>query len=598
MSDLQTLLNTLKSKASTVGQAKLVLKIKKGAWHLGCFLYRVTYKKLQKKLKTYPWYNQLEEASRYNTKTTTFVSSFFISLLSLAFPLSLMQVYDRIIPNQTFSTLIFLFAGVSIAIILEAVLQILRSYINLWSDTKYEFEMSKKALNNLMHLPLYEYEKTDMGTRIKQFAILDYLRGFYNSQLFVSICEIPFLIIFLIVIAYISGWLVLVPLALSLGLLLVSLMFVKKWQDFLNKKLMQESREGDFYVNVLNNIHSTKSLGIENLLIRRYERLQDTSDKINFDSSVQQGDLNTLKAIVSQANMVMMGSVGALVVMSGQIPVGSLIACILLSSRFMMPLVRLVSSFSKWKMINIIRAQLDIVLKASVSVNEQPIELTGSVALKNIGYSYKTKEGLVWLLKDLNLEVPPLTTVAIVGGMQEQQDILLNILGAITKPTIGDYFIDGKNVAKYHNFELRSKVAYLSKVGILFHGSIMSNLSAFNEEYVSLAREYSKKLGLDKIISRLPSGYDTLVGDKAVEALPGGIISMIFVIRALVNKPMVILFDEFNMNLDIASTKKLIALLTDLKNTATIIMLSKTNQTTGFSDVVYEINDMQLTKRA
>ena len=160
-------------------------------------LYKSVYLQSQKIVKTieqYEWVQQLNEASTRDVIKITLLSSFFINILALAFPLALMQVYDRVIPNQTYSTLVTLCVGVVIAISLETVLRIARSYINLWADAKYEYQLSTKAFNNLLHVPLYVYENTDIGTRIKQFSVLDQMRGFYNNQLLASICDIPFLI--------------------------------------------------------------------------------------------------------------------------------------------------------------------------------------------------------------------------------------------------------------------------------------------------------------------------------------------------------------------------------------------------------------------
>lgn len=552
------------------------------------------YQDFFRNLKRYVWFRQLDEASQYHVRLTTFVSCFFINLLSLAFPLSLMQVYDRIIPNRSYSTLIFLFIGVGVAVLLEMLLKMSRSYINLWGDTKYEYELSNKALKNLMHVPLYIYEKTNVGTRIKQFAILDQMRGFYNNQLLTSVCDVPFLLIFIFVIAYIGKWLVIVPIILSAALLFLSFNYIDKWRVFLSTKLMQESKESDFLVNVLGGIHTAKLLGIESLLMRRYERIQDTCDQVNFDSAVQQGDLATLKSSVSQINIVLMGGLGAFSVMAGNIAVGSLIACILISGRFMQPLVKLVSAFSRWKMINIIRNQLDDVLKMPISESEESLDLDGKLSLKKISYYFKDENHTHCLLKDLYLDINPLNVISIIGGTQEQKEILLNILATITRPTSGEYLIDDKNIDQFKNFNLRSQIAYISKAGNLFYGTIMDNLSAFDDELISDAKQFSIKLGLDSIISKLPSGYDTMVGDRTVEALPGGVVNLILIIRALVNRPRIILFDEPNVHLDIKSTENFVELLQTLKRNATIIIISKTKETFDFSDVVYEIKEMKL----
>ncbi len=547
-----------------------------------------------KQIQQYEWYKQLYEASTYDVRKITLLTGFFINILALAYPLSLMQVYDRVIPNQAMSTLVVLMIGVTIAIILEMILRIARSYINLWSDAKYEYELSKKAFSNLLHVPLYVYENTDIGTRIKQFAVLDQMRGFYNNQLLVAICDMPFLIVFLLVIFYIAGWLVLVPLFLTVLLVHLSFKHIDEWQSALEEKLTHESRESDFLVNVLSSIHTAKSLGMENLLIRRYERMQNTAVSINYESTVQTGDLATVKSVASQGSTILMASLGAISVMHGNIAVGSLIACILISGRYMMPLVRGLAVFSRWKMINIIRSQLDIILNLPVEKEMDTAEIKGNIQLNNIGYLSKSDGESYWVFKDINLEIPPCTVVSIIGDSKADTEKLLNVLAAITRPTTGEYLIDGKNVDQFQNYQLRTKITYLSKAGTLFQGSIMDNLCAFNQTLIPVADRFAKRLGLDQVVSRLPSGYDTLVGDKAVETLPVSVINLIYIIRALVNKPKIILFDEADMDLDSQLTQKLIELLKILKEIATIIILPKSGDAIYFSDIVYELKNKEL----
>ena len=556
--------------------------------------YQMAYAKIQQ----YEWYKPLYEASTYEVRKITLWTGFFINILALAYPLALMQVYDRIIPNQSYSTLVVLTTGVSIAIILEMILRIARSYINLWCDAKYEYKLSKKAFSNLLHVPLYVYENTDIGTRIKQFAVLDQMRGFYNNQLLVAICDMPFLIIFLLVILYIGGWLVIVPIFLTGILVRLSFSHVDEWQDALEKKLAYESRESDFLVNVLSSIHTAKSLGMENLLIRRYERMQNTADEINFESTVQSADLVTVKSVASQGSTIFMAALGALSVMHGNIAVGSLIACILISGRYMMPLVRGLAIFGRWKMINIIRHQLDIILTLPVEKKLDSAEIKGEIQLRNVGYLSKSDDQSHWVFRDVNLEIQPRTVITIVGESKADVEKLLNILAAVARPTTGEYFIDGKNVDLYQNYQLRTKIAYLSKMGALFHGSIMDNLSAFNQKLIPVASRFAKELGLEQVVSKLPHGYDTMVGDKTVDTLPSSVINLIYIIRALVNKPKIILFDEADMDLDVRSTEKLIKLLKILNEIATIIILPKNGEAIHFSDVVYELKNKELKRVA
>jgi ABC-type multidrug transport system fused ATPase/permease subunit len=260
----------------------------------------------------------------------------------------------------------------------------------------------------------------------------------------------------------------------------------------------------------------------------------------------------------------------------------------------MIPLVRGLAIFSRWKMINIIRGQLDIILNLPVEKEIDLAEIKGDIQLRDIGYLSKSDSFSYWVFKNINLDIPPCSVVTIVSDSKADAEKLLNILAAIIRPTTGEYLIDGKNVDAYQNYQLRTKITYLSKAGTLFQGSIMDNLSSFNQTLIPVAMRFSNMLGLDPVIAKLPAGYDTLVGDKAVETLPVSVINLIYIIRALVNKPKIILLDEADMDLDAKLTEKLIELLKILKEIATIVILPKNGDVIHFSDVVYELKNKEL----
>lgn len=542
------------------------------------------------------WAKQLIDASQHGGRLPTLISTFFVNLLGLAFPLMLMQTYDRVIPNRTYSTLAILAVGVIFALLIESTLRIARTYVDLWSDTKYEYQLGRTAFDKIINAPLYVFEATDVGTRLKQFSVLDQIRGFYNTQLLIAIYDIPFLIIFFLVIFYIGGFLCFIPFLVALGVAYLSLRFIKRWKHLLEEKITHESKESDFIINVLTGIHTVKSLGMENLMIRRYERLQDTGIPITYQSNVQSEELSILKNISNQLVTILMTTAGSVYVINGAMGIGGLAACILLVGRIMQPLNRILTAYNRWSMLSIVRTQLDSILQLPVEDKSKVsgfTELKGEIDFKNLSFYFGDKS-TYWILHNITLNIPPRTMVAIVGQKQSDKTALLNILATIVKPTTGEYLLDGNDVDQYQTYELREQIAYLGKSGKLFCGTMMENLSAFHEEYIPTAHRFAEMLGLNKIISKLPAGFDTMVGDKAVEALPGGVINLIFIVRALVSKPKIVLFDEANINLDTFFTKKIIELLTALREIATIIILSNTPGTIALADVVYCLKEGQL----
>ena len=149
---------------------------------------------------------------------------------------------------------------------------------------------------------------------------------------------------------------------------------------------------------------------------------------------------------------------------------------------------------------------------------------------------------------------------------------------------------------EYNTPFLHRKITYLNRVGKLFRGTIMDNLSAFDEQLIPVARRLVDRLGLNAILSKLPSGYDTYVGEKAVEALPGGVLNLIFIIRALVGKPKIIIYDEANINLDTQYTQNMLDLLEHLKDQATVIVFVNKKTTLPLMDCNFELTATSLTR--
>lgn len=550
------------------------------------------------KLKQHPWVCNLLDASIHDTRGPTWVSTCFANILALVFPLALMQVYDRIVPNRSVSTLVFISIGVVMTFAVEATLRIIRAQINLWADTKYEFDLAKTAFDKVMNAPMYVAEKTDVGMRLKQFTILDQLKGFYNTQLLTSLYEIPFLLIFLAVIAYLGGWLFLVPLLVTGCTAYFTWRFSMGRKNLLNEKIAFEAKESDFIINVLTSIHTAKSIGMEELLTRRHEKLQESGTTINYLTSIHEGDLGIIKTISSQGITVLTTTFGSMLVVHGNLAIGGLAACILLSGRVMQPFDRILSALNRLSMINIVRKKLDPIfeLPAEDDSKKGSLEVTsGEIELKNIFFHYgKEEESKCNILENINLKIEANKLTGIVGDDQSQKTALLNILALITKPSSGEYRIDNNKIDNYDTNELHKKIAYLNRVGKLFRGSIMDNLSAFDESLIPNARRLVDRLGLNAILSKLPNGYDTYVGEKAVEALPGGVMNLIFIIRALVSKPKIILYDEVNINLDTHYTKKMIDLLVYLKELSNVIVFVHKQSTLELMDVVYKLNDKNI----
>ena len=142
------------------------------------------------------------------------LASVFINLLALAMPLTLLQVYDRIIPNSAEGTLILLIVGVGSALILEACLRQGRSYVSGWVGARFEHLAGVAAVERLLNVSIVDYERQGSGVHLERFNSLGPLKEFYAGQAILALCDLPFAVLFLSAMYYLAGHLVLVPIAL------------------------------------------------------------------------------------------------------------------------------------------------------------------------------------------------------------------------------------------------------------------------------------------------------------------------------------------------------------------------------------------------
>jgi ATP-binding cassette subfamily C protein LapB len=202
-------------------------------------------------------------------KSELITATLAINLLSLALPVMVLQVYDRVLVNRSDGTLVVLIVGVCIAIFFEAILRIARSYAMSWTGAVYEYTLAANAMRYYINADPMKTKIEGAGRQIQNLGAFSKLRDFYGGQTMVTLVDIPFAIVFLVLISYLSGTLVFVP------IVLITIFMVITW--FLGNRLMRaikaqgvcDDKRYNFIIETLQGIHSIKSYGIETVFQRR-----------------------------------------------------------------------------------------------------------------------------------------------------------------------------------------------------------------------------------------------------------------------------------------------------------------------------------------
>lgn len=518
------------------------------------------------------------------------VSSALINMVSLAMPLALLQIYDRIIPNTAESTLAFLIVGVFTALIFEVLLRMGRDYLNGWKGAQMEHGLSCSAVQHLLTAELSSFERDAAGVHLHRLHALTALREFYAGQAVVVLCDLPFSILFLAAVGYLGGPLVLVPVTVIV-LFLVSALFVgKKLRTSLADRMNSDDRRLNFIIEVLHGIHTVKSMAVENLMLRRYERLQETAAANQQDVALHSATALSIGALFSQVTLFAVVGLGAIIVMDGGLTVGGLAACSMLSNRSMQPLQRAVGIWTRFQRVRLARDRLAQVFalsqEATTDLTSPPM-LDGGIEFRNVSFRYPGKEDDV--IAGASFSIAPGETVAVLGSDNGSRTTLLHLIMGLLRPRDGTVLIDGQDLAGLEPGAVRSRIAYLPQSVTLFDGTIEDNITMFRPALRDRVRSVAERVGLDDPVAHMPLGYGTHVGYGADDQLPRGIKQQIGLARALICEPKVILFDEANMGLDRRHDEQLRAILEEIKGDVTLVLITHRPSFINLSDRVYEL---------
>ncbi|MCF8482899.1 MAG: ATP-binding cassette domain-containing protein [Rhodospirillum sp.] len=527
------------------------------------------------------------------------VTSLFLNILSLALPIALLQVYDRIVPNSSFQTLALLVAGVLSALALEALLRIGRSYATGWSGAQFEHRMGNTAFGRLLGAGLLNVQRKGAGVLLEQMSSLKSVKEYYGGQAATSLLDLPFVFIFLGVIWYLGGVVVLVPVVVLVIFALVASRTGLKLRKAIEEHSTANDRKLNFIIEVLGNVHTVKSMAMESLMMRRFERLQETSAASSYEMAKRNAGAIAQGGFFSQITMVLVSSVGALLVMDNDLTIGQLAACTLLAGRAMQPLQRVVGLWTRFQTIQLGRERVKEILSlpTTAGANQPPLpDVQGRLTLRDVHFRYGDDEGEI--LRGIDLDIAPGQCIGVVGANGSGKTTLLSVVMGVLPPSRGQVLIDGMDLMDFDSSSFKRQIGYLPQEGELFKGTILENISMFDSEYRELALRAADDLGLTEVVAALPMGFETIVGDGAYDTLPTGLRQRVCIARALLHDPKVILFDEANASVDKVGDTFLMAALDRLKGDRTMIVISQRPSLLRMTDRVYQLSMGTLVERS
>ncbi len=498
-----------------------------------------------------------------------------VNLLTLATSLYAMQVFDRVIPNQGFHTLWVLTVGVSLSICLEFMLKQVRSHTVDRTCNAIDHQLSEWFFNRMMGIRM-EARPASVGTLAAQVKGFEMVRGVLASTSLFVLADVPFALLFLLVIFMIGGWVVAVPLIALPIALVAGLMFQRVIQRHTRLNLAGQNRKVGLLVEAVDGAESFKANSAEWKLQGRWNHLVGETNfseqMIRTYSSLSQN----LTVGLQQLSYIALVAVGAWLVTENQLTMGGLLACSIIGNRAMTPIVQLPGVMLQWALARAAIEGLDQIIDLPNEADEAshalaPQTLAGGFRFERARFAYGTAKRMA--LEVERLEIKPGERIGLIGAIGSGKSTLLKLASGLYRPAEGKVFLGGIDMALLAATVVRETVAYLPQDVRLVSGSLRDNLLLGlpdpGEEAILAA---ARRTGLIDLIVGQPRGLSLEITEGG-RGVSGGQKQLIAVTRMLLARPKVWLMDEPIGAMDSVTEARVVGLLREVTSEgATLIV--------------------------
>ena len=499
------------------------------------------------------------------------LASIFINIFGLGSAFYIMTVYDRVMPNSAYNTLIALTIGMAVVIVFDFVVKLLRAYFVDMAGNNLEKTINSSLFSKITsHDSEFLSKTSGVAHVVREF---EGVRDFFTSASMVAFIDLPFMFLFLFVIYSIAGPLAIVPILivpLVLGVSAIIQPILKKYSD---KNLQNQQSKMIVLHELLNNVESVRTIAGGGFL---HNKWNDSVEKQSKEATNARGISNFAVTFsqtalqISQAGIVCYGVV---LVGSLDITSGALIACVILSGRILSPLVQAGQLLTKLNhALSAFRKVDDLMQNTSrddLTKDFKAISLTqGDITIKSLDFEMDE----ISILKNINIEIHNGEKVGLVGNIGSGKTTLLRNMIGFYLPTKGNISLSGYDLKNIPSENLREFIGYCPQKIQLFTGTIIENISAGLKDYSEDDVIEAAKLSCaHDFITKLPGGYNYKLVENGAN-LSGGQRQSIALARCLIRKPKLLVLDEPTSSMDGATEERIINNIMSLSYNPTLII--------------------------
>jgi ATP-binding cassette, subfamily B, bacterial HlyB/CyaB len=471
-------------------------------------------------------------------------------LIALSVPIFFQLLVDKVIPNQAFSTLYALCAGVGVLILFDAGFNYLRNYLLAFITRRLDHQVATGTIEHLLRLPIHYFHANPSGVVAYKLQEANNVRDFLASRLFNTILDFLALIIFLPVLLIYSWRLTLIVLAMATIAFAILALMSCTFRRQLNEVNEIGGRRKAFLFEILNGMATIKTLALEPRSMLRWRRF--TNEAANRTLAVDHTAAGARSVVTSleRGMSVGIGALGALFVLSDQMTVGALVAFNMMGLRMVQPLIHASGLMQDYQ-----RAVLSLKLLAQLmqtppepASGELAMAVHGRIEFTDVTFHYPNSPTAA--IKDMSFTIEPGQIVGVVGRSGSGKTTITRLIQGLYRPQAGLVSIDGQDLKELDLTHLRTQIGVVLQENFLFRGTVRENI-AMTKPAASLddVVRAAQLAGAHEFIQRLPHGYSTMLEESAAN-LSGGQRQRLAIARALIHDPPVLVLDEATSSLD------------------------------------------------